>query len=357
MKKPKYEQIYEALREQIVSGAVAYGAKLPSKRTMAQRFGVSVITAERALMLLEDEGYCVARQRRGYFADWRAQTIFPVGQQKSRAAPRTPRPAAAPPFPAGVYQKAVRRVLSEEAGQVLCKTENAGLPQLREAIARYLHRARGVVVTPEQILIGSGAEYLYTLVVFLLGTRRRYATETPCYEKIDKIYRLHGIRPQGLPMGSDGIRSEALAACRAQVLHLTPYHSFPSGITATAQKRAEYLRFAGEKNAILIEDDFGSEFHSARRPMQTLFEADGGEHVIYLNTFAKTVATGVRIGYMILPQKISRAQRERVSFLSCPVPTLSQFVMAQLLDSGDFERNLNRTIRAMQKEEKQNGEQ
>ena len=91
--------------------------------------------------------------------------------------------------------------------------------------------------------------------------------------------------------------------------------------------------------------------------MQTLFEADGGEHVIYLNTFAKTVATGVRIGYMILPQKISRAQRERVSFLSCPVPTLSQFVMAQLLDSGDFERNLNRTIRAMQKEEKQNGEQ
>ena len=185
----------------------------------------------------------------------------------------------------------------------------------------------------------------------------RLRQRNPSLRHPDKIYRLHGIRPQGLPMGSDGIRSEALAACRAQVLHLTPYHSFPSGITATAQKRAEYLRFAGEKNAILIEDDFGSEFHSARRPMQTLFEADGGEHVIYLNTFAKTVATGVRIGYMILPQKISRAQRERVSFLSCPVPTLSQFVMAQLLDSGDFERNLNRTIRAMQKEEKQNGEQ
>ena len=352
MKKAKYEKIYETLREQITSGAVAQGERLPSKRMIAQRYGVSVITAEHALMLLEDEGYCIARQRRGYFAAWRAQNIFPVGTagDSGRGAPLA---TVAPPFPTGAYQKAVRRVLSEEGNALLGKTENEGLLQLRRAIARYLHRSRGVIVTPEQILIGSGAEYLYTLIVFLLGTRRRYATEAPCYEKIEKIYRLHGIRPQGLAMGSDGIQSEALAACHAQVLHLTPYHSFPSGITATAQKRAEYLAFAEEKNAILIEDDFGSEFYSARRPMQTLFEADGGRRVIYLNTFAKTVATGVRIGYMILPQQISQAQKEKISFLSCPVPTLSQYVMAQLLDSGDFERNLNRTIRARQKEEKQ----
>lgn len=347
--KPQYVRLYQILRGQIESGAIAYGSRLPSKRVTAERYGVSLSTVEHALRLLEEEGYLLARQRRGYFACWQAQQSFPLTHAVQQIR-HVPAPLPMPDsYPIGAYVKTVRRVLSEQGAGILGKTENAGLRWLREAIARYLHRARGIRVNAEQIIVGSGAEYLYSLVIFMLGTERRYAVEDPCYEKIQSVYHMHGITPTLLPLGIDGIRSDALAGSDAEVLHVTPYHSFPSGITATSEKRREYLAFAHARDAYLIEDDFGSEFYRARRPMQTLYEADAGERVIYVNTFTKTVSPGARIGYMIVPQALQPA-RARIAFLSCPVSALTQHVFAQLLDSGEFERHLNRIRRRLNKQ-------
>lgn len=342
----RYEAIYEKMKKEIVAGAYAYGERLPSKRDAAAREGVSVVTVEHAYALLEEEGYIRSAARRGYFASYRAEQTF-ARLEEPPAARREAAPVWRGDFPASVYAKAVRRVLSERPGEILERTENAGLPALRGEIARYLSRVRGIGIRPEQVWIGSGAESLYHRAVLLLGSGRRYAIESPSYEKIELSYRAHGIFCERLALGPDGVDSAALARTRADVLHVTPYHSYPSGITATAAKKQEYLAWArAEAGRVILEDDFGSEFSRIRKPIETLFALDP-ERVIYINTFSQTISPAVRVGYMLLPAGLLPQAEERIGFMSCTVPVLEQFAVADLLRSGAFERHLNRVRRRL----------
>lgn len=127
-----------------------------------------------------------------------------------------------------------------------------GLPQLQQAISRYLARSRGIRVEPERVVIGSGSEYLYGLIVQLLGRQAGYAIEKPSYHRIELVYRANGAELEQLALGTDGIRSEELAASRAGVLHITPYRSFPSGISTSAGKRREYIRWADSRGGWIV---------------------------------------------------------------------------------------------------------
>ena len=202
---------------------------------------------------------------------------------------------------------------------------------------------------PEQIFVGSGAEYLYGLIVQLLGAARIYAAEDPSYEKIALVYRAHGASLELLPLGADGIRSDALAATRASVLHITPYRSYPSNVTASATKRREYIRWASEPGRYIVEDDFSSEFTVASKPEETVFSLAESGNVIYLNTFSQTVAPSLRMGYMVLSEKLAAQYAERIGFYSCTVPLFEQLVLAELLESGDYERHIRRTRRTLRK--------
>ncbi len=204
---------------------------------------------------------------------------------------------------------------------------------------------RGITAGTEQIVIGSGSEYLYNLIVALLGRERRYAIESPSYHKIEQVYRAAGVGYEKLPLGRDGIDSAALRACSADVLHITPYRSFPSGVTASASKRHEYLRWAGGENRYLVEDDFESEFSVSTKPEDTLFSNSGADNVIYMNSFSRTISPSLRVGYMVLPARLVQRFEERLGFCSCTVPTYLQYVLAVLIDSGDFERHINRVRR------------
>ena len=144
----------------------------------------------------------------------------------------------------------MRRVLSERGELLLEKSPNLGCTELREAIKRYLARNRGIVVDTDQIVIGSGSEYLYGLIVELLGRSRVFAIESPSYKKIEQVYKATEIQYELLPLTQAGIDSEALFKTCADVLHTTPYRSYPSGVTATASKRYEYVRFASEKGSL-----------------------------------------------------------------------------------------------------------
>lgn len=138
---------------------------------------------------------------------------------------------------------------------MLARSPNQGTAELRNALCDYLARSRNIIVSPQQICIGSGAEYLYSLVVQALGRERLVAVEDPCYEKIRQVYRVHGIRTESLRLGDKGILTEELKRAGARVLHVTPFHSYPSGITANASKRREYIRWAEERSGLIIEDD------------------------------------------------------------------------------------------------------
>ena len=220
----------------------------------------------------------------------------------------------------------MRRVLGELGEAILDRSPNAGCLRLREALRQYLARSRGIVADETQIVVGAGSEYLYGLIVELLGRDRVYAIESPSYKMIKQVYRASDVRYERLPLGADGIDSAALRACNADVLHISPYRSFPSGVTASASKRHEYLRWAAAGGRFLVEDDFESEFSVSSKPEETLFSVTADDNTIYMNTFSKTVSPSLRVGYMVLPKRLTADFDRKLGFYSCTVPTFMQHV-------------------------------
>jgi GntR family transcriptional regulator/MocR family aminotransferase len=227
------------------------------------------------------------------------------------------------------------------------RSPGKGIPELREAISRYLARSRSLNVNPEQIIIGAGAEYLYGLLIILLGRTRIYGIEDPVYDPIQNIYRSHDISTELLRMGDNGILTSELMRTSASVLHVTPYHSYPSGISTDSSKRREYIRWALERRANIIEDDFASELSITTKPQETLYSLEPKHTVIYMNTFSVTIAPSFRTGYIILPEDLLSTYEEKAGFYSCTVPAFIQYVLTELINSGDFERHINRTRRKM----------
>ena len=399
-KRPAYLKIYEALRDNITSGAYALGERVPSKRTMAEQTDTSVITVEHAYNLLIDEGYIEARERSGYFVCYRSEDAFPVGDVSDsadgRQADGTPsgsfvatgdgQPAENITFRASAetagrtmisalaqaegvpatdqyeaaaaelsfagFARTMRRVLSEYAEECMQRSPNEGTLYFRESIARYLQRSRGIHVDVSQIIVGAGSEYLYSLIVQMLGRERVYALEDPSYEKIRRVYEANGAHCELLKLGHHGIHSSELRRSNAGVLHVTPFDSYPSGVTATAGKRQEYISWAKQRQAMIIEDDYASEFSPSTKSEDTLFSLAPEETVIYMNTFTKTISPAIRTGYMLLPKKWAAELKAKISFYSCTVPTYDQYVLAEYLNSGAFERYINRVRRKRRQDRK-----
>lgn len=348
---PAYLQLYSQVREDIIRGVYPYNAKLPSKRITAEELGISTVTVEHAYSLLCDEGYIESRERSGYFVIFRTDDGFAAASRAviSLPAPQPNRSDAIPEFPLSVLTGTMRRVMSDFGQNILKRSPNAGCEQLRLSIAQYLDRSRGISADPRQIIIGSGSEYLYTLIAELLGRGRTYAIESPSYKKIEQVYTVSEVCYERLPLGADGIKSDALWASRADVLHITPYRSFPSGVTASASKRHEYIRWVNSGDRYIVEDDFESEFSVLIKPEETLFSLSKGENVIYMNTFSRTVSPSLRVGYIVLPKRLLPVFEERLGFFSCTVPTYIQLVLAELIAGGDFERQINRVRRKKRK--------
>lgn len=351
--RPAYLQLYDQLKNDIIGGVYAAGSKLPSKRTLAAEVGLSVIPIEHAYALLCDEGYVESRQRSGYFVIYQEDDFGRFFDTPREYLPKTSTVAPASPgggtFSYPTLAKAMRKVMADYQERLLIKSPNRGCAELRGAIASYLLRSGGMRVRPEQIVIGSGAEYLYTLIAQLFGGERHFAIEEPSYEKIACVYRVCGVSFDRLMLGADGIRTDELERTEATVLHVTPFHSFPSGVTADASKRREYIRFAEQRQGYIIEDNYDSELTVSKKNEDSIFSAANGGRVIYLNTFSHTVAPSIRVGYMILPDALLSVFEERLGFCSCTVPLFEQLLLAELLRNGDFERHINRVRRKRRK--------
>ena len=343
-----YLLLYGKLKEDIRSGVYAFGDRFPSKRVTAEETGLSVVTVQHAYEILCDEGWLTARERSGFFVAYRrADDGQPVSLPEIPETPPT-EDGAVDRLPFPTYARVMRSVLNIWGEKLMEKSFNSGCPELREALRDYLAAHRGIRVSPSQLIIGSGAEYLYGMVVHMLGTERPYALERPSYEAIRQVYESFGVICRMLPMGRDGIRSDALRNTDAGLLHVTPFHSWPTGVTAGATKRQEYLSWAEKRDGFVVEDDFDSELSVSSKAEDTLFSL-APERVIHLNTFTRTVSPALRVGYMVLPPRLVPVFREKAGFFSCSVPVTEQLVLAELLRSGEFVRHLNRMRRSRRK--------
>ncbi len=346
--KSKYYFLYTSIKEDILSGALKKNEKLPSKRTLAEHLGISLITVENAYQMLRDEGYIESRERSGYFVSEITPTKRNLKDKKKLDLlewDSVNSKIKETMFPESVYFKTIRSVLTEYSSELLEKSPNEGCAILRNAIAKYLLRYRGILAQPEQIIIGSGAEHLYSTVVRMFGNDKVYGLEDPSYKQIRMVYEGMGAQCEMLKMGKEGVLSTELQRTQANILHVTPFHSYPSGVTATVKKRHEYLEWAKKRNAIIVEDDFDSEFFMPGKPIDTLYMSDDSQSVIYINTFSESLSPSIRIGYMILPEKYREVYLEKMGAFSCTVPVLDQYVLAEFIDRGHFEQHLNRVRR------------
>ena len=344
----KYLAVYEQIKNSIITGAYRYGHKIPSKRVTAENMGSSLVTVEHAYDILVSEGYIRSEERSGYYVTYRVHETFigkEVEEQPLFIDEESKEHNTA--FPFSVLSSAVRSVLNDYGEKLLEKSPNSGILPLKRAIRNYLYRNRGVIVDEKRIIIGSGSEYLYSLIIELLGLNRIYGIESPSYEKIENVYTAGGATCDRLKLGKDGILSSELQRTKATLLHVTPYRSYPTGVTATISKKKEYLSWAKVRNAYIVEDDYESEFSLTGKIAETIFGDGKSENVIYVNTFSKTISPAIRVGYMLLPGSLTKKYYDELGFYSCTVPVLEQYLIAKLLNDGSFERHLNRVRRRL----------
>lgn len=353
---PLYEQLYRFIRDDIISGRITAGQKLPSKRGLAENLEISRITVENAYYQLCAEGYLRSEPRRGYFAEnisgiikrddrtdmpWEEDVVSPT---ETFSADITENRIEASLFPFSVWSRLMRETLLDYNSGLLDPLPKTGAVRLRRAIAKHLRDFRGMQVSPDQIVVGAGAEYLYMMIAVLLGRDKLYATENPGYGKTGQIYSAMGASCVHIGMDKDGVIPSELYSSDAQVLHISPSHHFPTGIVTSAGRRGELLKWAGNDRYI-IEDDYDSEFRFSPRPIPPMQTMDRNGRVIFVNTFSKTISPSLRIGYMVLPLELCHRRDEMYGFFSCTVSAAEQYTLASFIEGGYFEKHINRMRR------------
>ena len=336
---PLYEALYRCIRRDILSGALAPGEKLPSKRALAQNLEVSKITVEAASNQLMEEGYIRAVEKVGYFVE-QVEHIHREPEQTGEAPEPEVLPASGPQhFPFSVWSRLQREVMLDYGENLLRPLPNRGVPELRRAIALHLAEFRGMEVDPANILIGAGTDFLYNLLIQLLGRELIYAVEDPGYEKIRRIYASGGVTVVSAPMDGEGVRPDELG--EARVLHISPSHHFPTGLITPLSRRMELLDWARKQGGWIIEDDYDSEFRFDSHPKPSMLSLDR-ERVIYMNSFSKSLAPSIRISYIVLPPALMEKFQSRLGFYSCTVTSFEQYTLARFLSRGFFEKHINR---------------
>ena len=353
---PLYLHLYKCIKNDILDGILPSGTKLPSKRSFAKNLGISNITVENAYAQLQAEGFIYSIPKRGFYVTELPENmpLTSDGHITSEAGSIMEEEAQCkidlvsnmtPPanFPFSIWAKLMREVISEKSGELMKKSPWGGIMELRSAISLHLKQFRNMDVAPEQIITGAGTEYLYTLIIQLLGYNKVYAVENPGYKKVAQIYKSNNVTCEYIPVGSSGIVIEELEKRNADVAHISPSHHYPTGIITPVSRRYEILAWASRKKGrYIIEDDYDSEFRLEGKPVPTLQGIDIMESVIYINTFTKSLAPTIRISYMVLPWKLLKEFHAKLSFYSCTVSNFEQYTLARFINNGYFEKHINR---------------
>ncbi|MDO5734127.1 MAG: PLP-dependent aminotransferase family protein [Eubacteriales bacterium] len=351
---PLYMQLYLHLREGILAGDIKAGERLPSKRRLADDLKISQNTVIRAYQHLVDEGYVKALERSGYYVEELSLLYRPVettslsppaqGEKESSKILYDFAYGGVDPkaLPLKELQRAYRKVIGESQLELSRMPHEQGHEKLRLELSHYLFRARGFKAEPEQIILGSGTDYLMNLLFEILPEDALYAIEDPGFPRIAEALKQRKRRYKCLSLDQSGVCLSDLEKSQATILAVTPSHQFPTALIYPVNRRTELLQWAEESGRYLIEDDYDSEFKYATRPIPPLKSMDQKDKVIYLGSFSKSFSPAMRVSYLVLPKSLIHAYQNKQVLFPCPVPVLTQLVMAELIASGEFSRHLNR---------------
>ncbi len=344
-----YQQLYQFIKDDILTGRLTFNEKLPSKRKLSQHLGISQTTVEIAYQQLQDEGFIYSKPKVGYFVeDIKTVNSAPRNTTEdislNEAVDRlslTIEDSHQPKFPFQLFRKYARDAFEMEQSVLLERGDHQGEPALRNEIRRYLYHSRGVNCKNEEIIIGSSTEQLFSLLTHLLPGAS-YLLENPGYPTIRRVLEYEHIPYRNIHVDDEGIIVDELTG-NGSIVHVTPSHQFPTGAVLSAGRRTELLAWAAADEAhYIIEDDYDSEFRYKGRPLKALQGMDSSEKVIYMSTFSKSIFPSIRIAYMVLPPLLLQRYRQLPHKPSITVPRHMQYIVTQFMQDGEFERNINR---------------
>ncbi len=352
---PLHRQIEASIRTSIRAGRLRAGASLPPTRTLAAGLGISRGVVVEAYQQLVAEGYLASRSG-GYtqVAASMPPAAAGVGSAASMAAP-TAQPATrrvdfgygrtdVSQFPRAAWLRSIRTVLTSTPNDRFAYLDGRGMPELHQALCDYLNRVRGTLAVPGNVVVCSGYGQGISLLIQVLARRgaRRIALEDPSSDDDARVLAgAAGLEVVGIPVGPDGVQVDALDPVDADALVLTPSHQWPTGGVLSAAARAEVIRWARRRGAIVVEDDYDAEYRYDRSPVGAM-QGLAPDHVVYCGTASKTLAPGLRLGWMVVPAHLVADVTAAKLLADRGSPVIDQLAFADFLGRGEFDRHLRR---------------
>ena len=359
--KPRYLYLYTRIREDIASGRLRPDERMPSKRQFANVLGVSVNTVMTAYDLLVSEGFLYTVEKKGYFVS-KLNYVVPNHDDKPITPPDASEDtqwfmdfraahASLKLFPTSLWAKCMREAINASDSALMTTISWKGMRALREAIAGELANYRGMTrVSPEQIVVGAGTEYLYSRLMQILGPGITVASADTGPSKFAQIAKNHGSHWRYIPIDEKNLRVDLVSQADVNVVQLSPANLFSYGTAMPIDRRIAFFEWANAgKNRWIVEDDYDAEFCFVPAGHRSMFSEDAQDKVIYLNTFSKTMVPSLRISYMVLPPALLKRYEDTVSFYACTVSSYEQYALALFINRGYYERHLFRLLKHYRK--------
>ncbi|TVX92363.1 PLP-dependent aminotransferase family protein [Paenibacillus agilis] len=354
---PLYTQLYQYIKKEILSGKLTAQTRLPSIRALSSHLHVSRNTVDLAYQQLIAEGYVLSRARSGlYVIDLELETLpSSHSNNMTRLENRVQdQPAIqydfrygdvdAEHFPFSTWRKLSNQSLQQNQRMLFSYGDPLGEHGFRSEIAKYVHSSRGVNSSPDQIIIGSGIQYLLGILTGLLGaTDNGIAMEEPGYDGVRTIFKHNGFPIHPIPLDEDGLNIHKLYESKSRIVYITPSHQFPYGMVMPLAKRMQLLKWAADQNGIIIEDDYDSEFRYVGKPIPSLQGMDTRQRTVYLGTFSKCLLPSLRTAYMVLPPDLlERYNKQDFRLYDQTVSQIQQKTLELFMSNGHWEAHIRK---------------
>ena len=348
---PLYIQLYQYLKNEITQGNMAAGEKLPSLRKLSKDLGISITTTELAYNQLLVEGYVNSKPQSGYYvaqvagaATLMEDTTAKTLDFSKYTYEESPYKYDLSCFDFNKWKKCSSRVLNEYSHLLLFESDPQGEAALRFEISKYVYKSRGVIASPDQIVIGAGTQQLTTHLCRILRKMSigHMATEDPGYVPVQNIFRDHGFAITKVPVEGDGIKIDKLPTNIPSAVYVSPSNQFPTGSIMPVGKRYRLLEWAKANNSFILEDDYDSELRYFGKPVPALQGLDKDSRVVYLGSFSSTLFPAIKISYMVLPKEMTPIFHAIKSDYTQTCSKTEQLTLALFMEEGLYYTNIRK---------------